>query len=134
MADGVIVLEVSGPVRDSPRGDAEAATALLRELHLRTVLRVSQPTAGPARAAGGKGDPVGSWAELAVTGLFSATTVAAFARIAVAFLQRGAARRITLRDGDRTMTITAPTDDTERAVAAWLNEPRTAGGASLGAG
>ncbi|GAA3754704.1 hypothetical protein GCM10022225_44340 [Plantactinospora mayteni] len=75
-----------------------------------------------------KGGGAGSLAELVVTGLFSATTVAALAQVAVAFLERGAARRITLRDGRRTLTISAPSEDTEQMVVEWLGVPPTQSG------
>lgn len=55
-----------------------------------------------------------------MTGFFSATTVAAIAQVAVAFVRRGAARQITLRDGRRSLSITDPSDETERAVREWL--------------
>jgi hypothetical protein len=75
----------------------------------------------------------GPLAELVVTGLFSAATVAAVAQVAVAFLQRGAARRITFRDGRRTLTISAASEETERMVAEWLGVPPTQSGVESGA-
>ncbi|MEN3611649.1 hypothetical protein [Plantactinospora sp. ZYX-F-223] len=80
-----------------------------------------------------KGGAAGSLAELVVTGLFSASTVAALAQVAVAFLERGAARRITLRDGRRTLTISAPSEDTEQMVVEWLGVPPTQSGPGPGA-
>ncbi|MEO3928993.1 hypothetical protein ABGB07_34810 [Micromonosporaceae bacterium B7E4] len=80
-----------------------------------------------------KGGSAGSLAELVVTGLFSASTVAALAQVAVAFLERGAARRITLRDGRRTLTISAPGEDTEQMVVEWLGVPPTQSGPGSGA-
>ncbi len=133
MMGSEIRLLVSGSIPGGPYGDAEAATALLRELHLHTVLRVTRAENGPPRQVGSKGG-AGALAELAVTGLFSATTIAAFAKVAVAFVQRGSARRIILRDDTRTLTIVDPSDDTERAVAAWLGAPRASSGAGPGAG
>ncbi|MFC6017937.1 hypothetical protein ACFP2T_17180 [Plantactinospora solaniradicis] len=97
--------------------------------------------AGPAETAerlsrlgypGPKGT-AGALAELVVTGLFSATTVAALAQVAVAFVQRGAARRIILRDGRRSLTISAPSEETERMVTEWLGVPPTQSGAGSGA-
>ncbi|MEE6257867.1 hypothetical protein [Plantactinospora sonchi] len=161
MNSGVITLMVSGPVPGSERGDAEAATTLIRELHARTILHVARPetddrgstppgagtgsdvgtaagtggrggtpSGGPVR---GKGTGLGTLAELVVTGLFSATTVAALAQVIIAFVQRGAARQITLRDGRRTLTISEPTEETERMVAEWLGVPPTQTGAGSGA-
>ncbi|MFY1690360.1 hypothetical protein [Plantactinospora sp. WMMB782] len=149
MNAGVLTLMVSGPVPGSPRGDAESASALARELHTRTILHVVRSgvddPAGPPDPAPpprpGRSDPApshkgggpGSLAELVVTGLFSATTVAALAQVAVAFVERGAARRITLRDGRRTLTISAPGEDTEQMVVEWLGVPPTQSGTDSGA-
>ncbi|GIG86138.1 hypothetical protein [Plantactinospora endophytica] len=157
MNGGPLTLVVSGPVPGSARGDAESASALARELHTRTILHVARPgvddpappfspdersepdeqQAEPGGSGtsllGRKGGGVGSMAELVVTGLFSATTVAALAQVAVAFVARGAARRITLRDGRRTLTITAPSEDTEQMVVEWLGVPPTQSGTGSGA-
>lgn len=140
MNGGVVTLTVSGPVPHDRHGDAEAATALIRELHARTILHVARPDgadpAGPVSPAGpvgGKGGGLGTLAELVVTGLFSATTVAALAQVIIAFVQRGAARQITLRDGRRTLTISDPDEQTERMVADWLGVPPTRNGAGSGA-
>lgn len=153
MNGGVVNLVVSGPIPGCVRGDAESAAALARELHARTILHVDRPGAdGPSSPApsaaddhtdsgeqngsgplGRKGGGAESFAELVVTGLFSATTVAAFAQVAVAFVQRGAARRITFRDGRRTLTISMPSDETEQLVAEWLGIPPTQSGAGSGA-
>lgn len=152
MNSGVITLVVSGPVPGSPYGDAESTTALIRELHARTILHVARPGAGDDVAGGptlldagestaltGRPDPLGRkggvapLAELVVTGLFSATTVAALAQVTVAFVQRGAARRITLRDGRRTLTISSASEETERMVVEWFGTPPTQSGARPGA-
>ncbi|MDG4785191.1 hypothetical protein O7626_04450 [Micromonospora sp. WMMD1102] len=157
MNAGVLTLMVSGPVPGSARGDAESASALARELHTRTILHVvrsgvddpavppdpvppprydsSDPalTRDDDPALTRKGGGPGSLAELVVTGLFSATTVAALAQVAVAFVERGAARRITLRDGRRTLTISAPGEDTEQMVVEWLGVPPTQSGTDSGA-
>lgn len=78
---------------------------------------------GTATGVVPKGGPVGSIVELAVTGIFSAATVAAVARVATAFVRRGAARKIVLRDGRRSLAITDPSAETERAVRDWLADP-----------
>ncbi|MFY1668676.1 hypothetical protein ACN27G_01755 [Plantactinospora sp. WMMB334] len=150
MNGGALTLVVSGPVPGSERGDAESASALARELHTRTILHVARPGAddSPAAARSGLADPAGdigpgplgrkgggagTMAELVVTGLFSATTVAALAQVAVAFVERGAARRIVLRDGRRSLTISAPREETEQMVVEWLGVPPTQSGAGSGA-
>ncbi|WP_422771228.1 hypothetical protein ACN28C_32105 [Plantactinospora sp. WMMC1484] len=87
----------------------------------------------PPGLLGRKGGGAGTMAELVVTGLFSATTVAALAQVAVAFVERGAARRIVLRDGRRSLTISAPSEETEQMVVEWLGVPPTQSGAGSGA-
>jgi hypothetical protein len=124
-----LFLQVSGPVADSERTDAAAATALLRELQTGAGLRVSRAGLdSDGTESGRKGGEVLSLAELAITGAFSATTLAALTRIVISFVRRGAARRIILRDGTRTLTIVDPSERTERAVAYWLtgSEPSRA--------
>jgi hypothetical protein len=126
-ADRELFLQVTGPVADSERADAAAATALLRELHAAAGVQVSPADLDSETPPGSKGGPAVSLAELAITGAFSATTLAALARIVIAFVRRGAARRITLRDGTRTLTIVDPSVRTERAVTRWLiNAPDAA--------
>jgi hypothetical protein len=123
-----LFLQVSGPVADSERTDAAAAIALLRELQTGAGLRVSRAGLGSDPGPGRKGGEALSLAELAITGAFSATTLAALTRIVISFVRRGAARRIILRDGTRTLTIVDPSERTERAVAYWLtgSEPSRA--------
>lgn len=149
MNSSAITLRVSGPVPGSESADAAAVAALIRELHARTILHVAHPTGEQpsdvtdpgdgtqpidvADPTGRKGTTLGTLAELVVTGLFSATTVAALAQVIIAFVQRGAARQITLRDGRRTLTISDPDEETERMVADWLGVPPTRNGAGSGA-
>lgn len=126
MTDGRLVLLVSGPVPGSEGSAGEAAAGLLWELRHVAGVPVSAVLADPRPAeapAASKGGSVGAIVELAVAGLFSATTVAAIARVAVAFVRRGAARQITLRDGRRSLSITDPSAETERAVREWLSSP-----------
>ncbi|RKR90410.1 hypothetical protein BDK92_4782 [Micromonospora pisi] len=138
-SDRKLFLQVSGPIAKSGRADAEAATALLRELLSGTGITVTRAETTPTQAPGApdpKADPTPaeeqhvhkggetiSLAELAITGAFSASTLAALTQIVIAFVRRGAARRIVLRDGARTLTIVDPSERTERAVARWLAGP-----------
>lgn len=151
MTDGRLILLVTGPAPENEGSAGEAAAGLLWELRHVAGVPVSavlhpgpSATAVPApRDAGGtgtrggascggtgvgvrgaaKGGSLGSIVELAVTGLFSAGTVAAIAQVVVAFVRRGAARQITLRDGPRSLSITDPSEETERAVRDWLADP-----------
>lgn len=155
MTDGRLVLLVSGPVLGSEGSAGEAAAGLLWELRHVAGAPVSAvlapaPPAGSGTATGSgtaasvpaprgagkaKGSSFGSSVELAVTGLFSAGTVAAIAQVVVAFVRRGSARRITLRDGRRTLSITDSSEETEQVVRDWLAGPdRGQTGAGSGAG
>lgn len=149
MTDGRLVLLVTGPLPGNEGSAGVAAAGLLWELRhvagvpVSAVLAEPRPEPAPAESAASslavpasatsppgvpparplavpKGGGIGTVVELAVTGFFSATTVAAIAQVAVAFVRRGAARQITLRDGRRSLSITDPSDETERAVREWL--------------
>lgn len=138
MTDGRLVLLVTGPVPGNEGSAGEAAAGLLWELRRVAGVPVSAVLAEPrperrteptpvvpeprSPSAVPKGGTAGAILELAVAGLFSATTVAAIARVMVAFVRRGAARQITLRDGRRSLSITDPSEETERAVRAWLTD------------
>jgi hypothetical protein len=140
------ILHVARPDVDEPPGDGESFRSgeSFGASEVGNAAGAAGPAgdaAGPAEAAerlsrlghpGPKGT-AGALAELVVTGLFSATTVAALAQVAVAFVQRGAARRIILRDGRRTLTISAPTEETEQMVTEWLGVPPTQSGTGSGA-
>ncbi|MDG4832877.1 hypothetical protein O7627_26745 [Solwaraspora sp. WMMD1047] len=129
----VFLVQVSGPVPGSARSAAVAATALVKELRTRGGVDATPAGRGAGGPGGSKAADGGSLAELVVAGLLAGSTMTAFARIAVAFLQRGAARRIVLRDGERSLTVCDPSDDTERAVVDWLAGVRTQSGADSGA-
>lgn len=144
MTDGRLVLLVSGPHPDNEGSAGVAAAGLLWELRHVAGVPVSavlaEPVAAPsttpsaAPSAVPKGGGAGAIVELAVTGFFSATTIAAIAQVTVAFVRRGAARQITLRDGRRSLSITDPSEETERVVREWLAaQERDRTGAGSGA-
>nr|MDT0659052.1 hypothetical protein [Micromonospora sp. DSM 115978] len=126
------LIQVSGPVPGSARSTAEAAIALVRELRTRAGVDVEPSGSSDGGPAGSKG-VTSDLAELVVAGVLAGSTMSAFARISVAFIQRGAARRIVLRDGRRSLTVSDPSADTERAVVAWLAGVRAQSGTGSGA-
>jgi hypothetical protein len=97
------------------RRDAAATTDLSRELS-RTV-QTQRVTAEGEEGSKSAGALLNS---LMISGVLSAASIKAVASIAIAFIRRGAARKITLKDGDREFTITDPSRETEHALTAWL--------------
>jgi hypothetical protein len=78
---------------------------------------------GPAPMVAREGEKGGahSLAELVLTGGLSAATVTAVATVIVGFVQRGAARKLVLRDGDRELEVTGVSArDARTAVEAFL--------------
>lgn len=117
----------AGPTAASPTTAPSAAPAAVP-----SAAPIAAPPVTPSVVP--KGGGAGAIVELAVTGLFSATTIAAIAQVTVAFVRRGAARQITLRDGRRSLSITDPSEETERVVREWLAaQERDRTGADSGA-
>lgn len=114
------LVQVDGPVAGSAQSAAEATTALVRELRTRAGLDATRACVAPTGQPGSKGATADALAEIVISGLLAGSTVTAFAQIAVAFIQRGAARKITLRDGARSLTVSDPSEGTQLAVVAWL--------------
>ena len=158
MNSSAITLVVTGPAPHSGRGNAAAASALLRELHARTILHVDQVTGGPdgdadvslpdpgrlpeqvdrgdvpdsRTSAARKGAGPGSLAELVVAALLGHHRHRVGAgRHRLRPARRGPA--VTLRDGGRTLTISDPDEETERMVTEWLGVPPQRNGAGSGA-
>lgn len=103
-----------------PRAMDAAAGALLREL--------SGAGAGVHRAPepapeGTKSGAAASLTDLVLTGGLSAAVVSAVASVVVGYIQRGAARSVTLKRGDRSLQITgASAEDIRRAVEKFLDD------------
>ncbi|WP_124820836.1 hypothetical protein [Micromonospora ureilytica] len=75
----------------------------------------------PMAAREGEKGAAHSFAELVLTGGLSAATVTAVATVIVGFVQRGAARKLVLRDGDRELEVTGVSArDARTAVEAFL--------------
>jgi hypothetical protein len=103
--------------QDNPRTAAFAARQLVGDL---ARAGVAVRPALPSTPAGAKGDAA-SLTELVMTGGLSAATVTAVATVVVGFVQRGAARRLVMRDGDREIEVAgASAQDIRAAVEAFL--------------
>jgi len=79
----------------------------------------------PARTTTHAGEKGGahSLAELVITGGLSAATVTAVASVIVGFVQRGAARKLVMRHGDRELEVTGVSArETRAAVEAFLRQ------------
>lgn len=117
-----VKLTVVSLAPDDAREQQEAARLLATELWRGGVGAVQVTAPGVKAAAGG---------QLAVSGVFSAATVTAISEVAVAFVSRHAAQRVTLTAGDVEVDIDGELDEVQRdalaAVVATFGE-RSAGG------
>jgi hypothetical protein len=110
--------------QDDPKTIDHVDRQLVNDL-ARAGMAVRPASATPP--GGAKGDAL-SLAELVMTGGLSAATVTAVATIVVSFVQRGAARRLIMRDGDREIEVAGPsTQDVRAAVEAFLRRSAEAG-------
>jgi len=63
-----------------------------------------------------------SVAELLVSGVLSTASIGAFARIVIAFVNRGAGRKVILEDGGERLELDAqPTREQRRLIELWLH-------------
>ena len=97
-----IEMLVDGP--GDPRRLDESAGRLAADLRRIDGVRVA-PLTAPA-PAGAKSDVVPQIGGLIVSGLLSAAGLKAVADVAVAYLGRSGARKITVRHGEREITVT----------------------------
>lgn len=107
--------------RSPDPGAMDAATgALLRELSRVGAPVTRAPEAAVEHAKSGAGT---SLTDLVLTGGLSAAVVSAVASVVVGYIQRGAARSVTLTRGDRSLKVTgASADDIQQAVERFLEE------------
>ncbi|SCG38334.1 hypothetical protein [Micromonospora inositola] len=105
MPELALLIEPSGPL---PADRVEALTTGLAE-DLRTVRGLRIGHAQSPATSHGKSPQTWELGMLAVGGLFSATTMQALARIAVAYADRVRARSIRLRSGDNELVVTGST-------------------------
>ncbi|MFD1147797.1 hypothetical protein [Saccharothrix hoggarensis] len=103
-----------------------ATTQLLQEL-----VRGARVDARPARAAAPEGSKSGAGAtlaELVLNGALPAAVAAAVASVVTAFVQRGGARKVTIRNGDDEITVEGVGARSQKAlVEAWLREHESEG-------
>lgn len=101
-----------------PRRLDEAARTMgedLRRVGVRADLEAAAVSGG---GKSGQGMLVGS---LVVTGVLSGTALNAIAKVVVAFVNRAAARTVTIVDGDQRITLKAASGSGQRvALDAWL--------------
>ena len=97
-----------------------AAGGLLRELSRAGAPVVRAEEAAVEHAKSGVG---ASLTDLVLTGGLSAAVVSAVASVVVGYIQRGAARGVTLKRGDRSLQVTgASPDDIQKIVEKFLEE------------
>lgn len=89
----------------------------LRALHLVTVARSERPA--PAGAKSGSGQSI---AELVISGVLSASTVGAVAKVISAYIERTKARSVTWVQDGREVTLTGIAKADQSALAAALAE------------
>ena len=103
-----------------PRAMDAATGALLRELSRAGAAVDRAPEPVPADAKTGAG---ASLTDLVLTGGLSAAVVSAVASVVVGYIQRGAARSVTLKRGDRSLQVTgASAQDIEKVVRQFLED------------
>ncbi|MBB5806908.1 hypothetical protein F4560_006676 [Saccharothrix ecbatanensis] len=111
---------------DAP-GQADSATnQLLQEL-----VRAARVDARPAPAEAPSGSKSGAGAtvaELVLNGALPAAVAAAVASVVTSFVQRGSARKVTIKDGEDEITVEGVDARSQKAVLeAWLREHESEG-------
>ncbi|MEU4739260.1 hypothetical protein AB0G02_02195 [Actinosynnema sp. NPDC023658] len=106
---------------DAPGHTATATTQLLQEL-----VRAAKVDARPAPAESPEGSKSGAGAtiaELVLNGALPAAVAAAVASVVTAFVQRGSARKVTIKSGDDQISVQGVDAKTQKAlVEAWLRD------------
>ncbi|NUT50490.1 MAG: hypothetical protein HOV94_24755 [Saccharothrix sp.] len=106
---------------DAPGGAAAATSQLLQEL-VRGA-RVDARRAPAESPDGAKSGAAASVAELVLNGALPAAVAAGVASVIAAFVQRGGARKVTIKNGDDEITVQGVDAREQRAVLeAWLRE------------
>ncbi|WP_367133689.1 hypothetical protein [Saccharothrix sp. HUAS TT1] len=106
---------------DAPGQAAPATGRLLQEL-----VRGARVDARPAPAEspeGSKSGTAASVAELVVNGALPAAVAAAVASVITSFVQRGGARKVTIKNGDDEITVEGVDARSQKALLeSWLRE------------
>jgi hypothetical protein len=111
---------------DAPGQAASATSQLLQEL-----VRGAKVDARPATAASPQGSKSGAGAtiaELVLNGALPAAVAAAVASVVTSFVQRGSARKVTIKDGEDEITVEGVDARSQKAaLEAWLRERESEG-------
>ncbi|MFE2755471.1 hypothetical protein ACFXGA_26065 [Actinosynnema sp. NPDC059335] len=111
---------------DAPGGAAPATAQLAQEL-----VRGARVDARPAPAASPEGSKTGtaaSLAELVLNGALPAAVAAAVASVVTSFVQRGGARKVTIKRGDDEITVEGVDARSQKAaLEAWLRDRESEG-------
>lgn len=113
---------VGDPEIDSPADRNAAARRLIIELNMEGVAAEAPTTVAEPGSKPGTALVLG---ELVVQGLLSTATVTAIARVVIAFVRRGAARKVEFTRGDEKIVIEGiSATDQMRALEEWLRLDR----------
>lgn len=119
MADFHLVVDAQGNA-------AQATTQLLEEL-----VRGARADARPAPSTSPDGSKSGAGAtvaELVLNGALPAAVAAAVASVVTSFVQRGSARKVTVKQGDDEITVEGVDARSQKALLeAWLREHESEG-------
>ncbi len=117
MTEVLLVIDHRNP---DPGAMDAAARGLERELSRAGAPVTRAPEASVEHAKSGAGT---SLTDLVLTGGLSAAVVSAVASVVVGYIQRGAARSVTLKRGDRSLQVTgASEDDIQKIVEKFLED------------
>ncbi|ONI82059.1 hypothetical protein ALI22I_38520 [Saccharothrix sp. ALI-22-I] len=111
---------------DAPGQAAPATNQLLQEL-----VRAAKVDARPAPAQAPSGSKSGAGAtvaELVLNGALPAAVAAAVASVVTSFVQRGSARKVTIKTGDDEITVEGVDARSQKALLeTWLREHESEG-------
>ncbi|TQM81851.1 hypothetical protein FHX81_4235 [Saccharothrix saharensis] len=111
---------------DAPGRAASATSQLSQEL-----IRGARVDARPAPAEAPEGAKSGAGAtvaELVLNGALPAAVAAAVASVVTSFVQRGSARKVTIKEGDDEITVEGVDARSQKALLeAWLREHESEG-------
>ncbi|WP_158850602.1 hypothetical protein [Saccharothrix deserti] len=111
---------------DAPGRATSATSQLLQEL-----VRAAKADARPAPAEAPSGSKSGAGAtiaELVLNGALPAAVAAAVASVVTSFVQRGSARKVTIKTGDDEITVEGVDARSQKAlVEKWLREHESEG-------
>jgi hypothetical protein len=114
--------EVTLSIGDQQGTDVTRATTMLVAELAREGVPVSQP--GEAAPPGSKSGIVWAGGSLFISGALSTAAIRSATQVILAFIRRGIVGGITVKDGDRRMTIDNASRETEALLVDWwLKQP-----------